>query len=163
MIQNPRFPHTCRILRYPDTEPMEDQPQVNGVPSSEPEDDPMADETPEPVEEPVQEPVQEPEPVPDEPSDEEESDDEPEPEVAVIYEGVCRSWNRDSTADNGDVHASYRMLALPQRQQDWTDETVPRTGDRIELTRYGYTEYGKVLDVSPSNLGTHLTWKYVRN
>lgn len=33
--ENPRFPHTCRIIRYADTDPMEDQPDV---------DNPMADE-----------------------------------------------------------------------------------------------------------------------
>jgi hypothetical protein len=81
----------------------------------------------------------------------------------VIYEGKCRSDNRDTISDNGDVIASYRTLSLPTRQQEWTEETIPREGDKIELQRFGYTEYGAVIDRRPSNLGTHILWKYARN
>ena len=66
-------------------------------------------------------------------------------------------------SDNGDVIASYRTLALPLKQDEWTEETIPLEGDRIELQRYGYVEYGLVIDKRPSNLGTHVLWKYVRN
>ena len=153
-VNNPRFPHTCLILRAPDTEPMEDEPKVS--------DDPMVDEP------------MESEPVSDEPTDGEEETQEQEQEESpktsdekkkytVIYEGICRGYNRDTTSDNGDVNTSYRMLALPLKQDEWTDETIPREGDRIELHRFGYTEYGQVIDRRPSNLGTHLLWKYVRN
>lgn len=123
-INNPRFPHTCRILRYAVKEPMEDQANVF---------DPMADEG--------------------------QVDQDP----TVLYEGVCRSDNRDTISDNGDVIASYRTLSLPLRQQEWTEETIPREGDRIELQRFGYKEYGSVIDRRPSNLGTHILWKYARN
>ena len=83
--------------------------------------------------------------------------------VTVVYEGVCRSDNRDTISDNGDVIASYRTLALPLKQDEWTEETIPMEGDKIELQRFGYKEYGLVIDKRPSNLGTHILWKYVRN
>lgn len=148
-INNPRFPHHCRIIRYAATEPMEDQPNVL-------EDDPMADD-----------------PMSDD-DDLGESDmaDQKEGEtektnlpdgVTIIYEGECRSDNRDTISDNGDVIASYRTLALPLKQDEWTEKTIPLEGDRIELQRFGYKEYGMVIDKRPSNLGTHILWKYVRN
>ncbi len=111
-VNNPRFPHFCRIIRLEETDPMEDQ-EAGGE--------------------------------------------------KVIYEGKCRSDNRDTISDNGDVIASYRTLALPLKQDEWTEETIPLEGDRIELQRYGYVEYGLVIDKRPSNLGTHVLWKYVRN
>ena len=131
-VNNPRFPHHCRIIRYPATAPMEDQGNVN---------DPMSDEE---------------SGLPD-------SNDEPiSSDVKVLYEGICRSDNRDTISDNGDVIASYRTLSLPLKQQEWTEETIPQEGDKIELQRFGYKEYGMVIDRRPSNLGTHILWKYVK-
>lgn len=139
MVHNPRFPHTCRIIRPVTPEPFPDEPESN---SSSPFDE--SDETQENAE---------PQDVPSESGD----------EGTVLYEGICRGYNRDTTSDNGDVHSSYRMLALPLKQDEWTQENIPRAGDRLELQRFGYAEYGQVLDITPSNLGTHLLWKYVRN
>lgn len=146
-IKNPRFPHHCRILRYAATEPMDDQPDVTDYDPMA--DDPLADETDE-----------------TENADQEEGDTEKTnlPDgITVVYEGVCRSDNRDTISDNGDVIASYRTLALPLKQDEWTEENIPLEGDRIELQRFGYKEYGLVIDLRPSNLGTHILWKYVRN
>lgn len=144
-INNPRFPHHCRILRYAATEPMEDQPNVSDYDPMA--DDPLADETDE--------------------TDSENLDGETAENttqgVTVVYEGVCRSDNRDTISDNGEVIASYRTLALPLKQDEWTEETIPMEGDKIELQRFGYKEYGLVIDKRPSNLGTHILWKYVRN
>lgn len=109
-ISNPRFPHTCRIVRYDNS-------------------DPMVDDT----------------------------------EGVVIYDGECRSDNKAVTSDNGEYNVSYRTLALPLKQDEWTEETIPLEGDRIELQRFGYKEYGIVVDKRPSNLGTHILWKYARN
>ena len=109
-ISNPRFPHSCRIVRYDNS-------------------DPMVDDT----------------------------------EGIVIYEGECRSDNKAVTSDNGEYNISYRTLALPLKQDEWTEETIPLEGDRIELQRFGYKEYGIVIDKRPSNLGTHILWKYARN
>lgn len=144
-INNPRFPHHCRILRYAATEPMEDQPNVSDYDPMA--DDPLADDTDE--------------------TDGESLDGETAENttqgVTVVYEGVCRSDNRDTISDNGEVIASYRTLALPLKQDEWTEETIPMEGDKIELQRFGYKEYGLVIDKRPSNLGTHILWKYVRN
>ena len=123
MIDNPRFPHTCKILRYRSESPMQDEPLFN---------------------------------------DDEDSDSDVGI-VKVIYSGPCRGFNRDTVADNGDVNTSYRMLSLPVRQQDWTEDTIPIEGDKIVLQKYGCTEYGRVVDKRPGNLGTHIMWKYVRN
>lgn len=149
-INNPRFPHRCRIIRYAATEPMEDQANVYDPMAD---DDPLADE------------------IPDEPDGDESSDTDGDTDqgtdlpdgATVIYEGICRSDNRDTISDNGDVIASYRTLALPLKQDEWTEETIPMEGDKIELQRFGYKEYGLVIDKRPSNLGTHILWKYVRN
>jgi hypothetical protein len=145
-VKNPRFPHHCRILRYAATEAMEDQQKVY---------DPMQDE--EPLED-----------VQDGEGEESQGEGESSPinspsEPTVIYEGECRSDNRDTVSDNGEVISSYRTLALPIKQDEWTEDTIPLEGDRIELQRFGYTEYGLVIDKRPSNLGTHILWRYVRN
>lgn len=153
-VNNPRFPHTCRILRRPESEPMSDQPgTVTDDPMT---DNPMADEEEQEVEQQNQE-----QQTSEETS--EKQSEEPSKEVKVLYEGVCRGYNRDTTSDNGDVNASYRNLALPLKQDEWTDETIPREGDKVELYKFGYTEYGQIIDIRPSNLGTHILWKYVRN
>ncbi len=155
---NPRFPHRCRIIRYAATEPMEDQANVY----DQTDDDPMADDLA--LDEPIEDSLNDGGSTDN--ADQEEGDTEKTnlPDGAtVIYEGVCRSDNRDTISDNGDVIASYRTLALPLKQDEWTEETVPHEGDKIELQRFGYKEYGLVIDLRPSNLGTHLLWKYVRN
>ena len=109
-IKNPRFPHTCRIIRYGNDNPMIDQADID--------DDPMQDET-----------------------EEAQSGDNLNGETVehtteggtVIYEGVCRSDNKAVTSDNGEYNVSYRTLALPLKQDEWTEETIPLEGDRIEL------------------------------
>lgn len=136
-IKNPRFPHFCKIIRYAATEPMEDQANILN--------DPMADEDTAGGNNAAQ------------------SESTGEESTKIVYEGVCRSDNRDTISDNGDVIASYRTLALPLKQDEWTEETIPIEGDKIELQRFGYKEYGLVIDRRPSNLGTHILWKYVRN
>lgn len=135
-INNPRFPHRCRIIRYAATEPMEDQANVN---------DPLADD------------------IAEEGQLEGDTYINESDGSTVIYEGICRSDNRDTISDNGDVIASYRTLALPLKQDEWTEDTIPMEGDKVELQRFGYKEYGLVIDKRPSNLGTHILWKYVRN
>lgn len=137
-IKNPRFPHTCKIIRFTNSEPMADEKFDD--------DDPMRDETEETV------------------ATEQESEESYQAQGGkVIYEGVCRSDNKAVTSDNGDFNVSYRTLALPLKQDEWTEETIPLEGDRIELQRFGYKEYGIVVDKRPSNLGTHILWKYARN
>lgn len=81
----------------------------------------------------------------------------------VVYRGVCRGYVRNTISDNGDVNTSYRWLSLPVTQDEWTEDTIPMEGDKVILQRFGYKEYGLVVDKQPSNLGTHILWKYVRN
>ena len=133
-VKNPRFPHTCRIIRYSNNDPMTDQAVL---------DDPMQDESPM--------------------QNEEVAAEVSENTAKVIYEGKCRSDNKAVTSDNGEYNVSYRTLALPMKQDEWNEETIPLEGDRIELQRFGYKEYGIVVDKRPSNLGTHILWKYARN
>lgn len=85
------------------------------------------------------------------------------PKNKVIYKGKCRSYNRDTVSDNGDVISSYRGLALPVEQDEWTEDTIPLEGDSIIVYRKGFKECGVVTDKRPGNLGTHLIWKYARN
>lgn len=149
--ENPRFPHTCRIVRIPDPGPMEDQTSETPI-----EDDPMADDeeldsTETPGEQTQEELTQEP------------TDDEPT--EIVIYEGVCRAYDKHTTSDKGEVITSYRGLAIPLTREDWEAlGVVPLEGDKIVVDRGGYEEYGIVIDKNPSNFGgTHLIWRYGRN
>lgn len=150
--KNPRFPHTCTITRYADTDPMEDQPDIV---------DPIVDDDPMIDEEPVYEEVTED----TEQENGENEDTEEEEGVTVIYEGECRAYDKNTTSDKGDVITSYRGLALPLTRDDWEAlGVVPQEGDRIVVDRGGYTEYGVVIDKNPGNFGgTHLVWKYGRN
>lgn len=111
-INNPRFPHTCKITRPGAPDPSQDEDEVSEV---------------------------------------------------VIYEGECRSFDFQTTSDKGDIVTSNRKLALPQKQDEWNENTIPQEGDRIIVDKFGYKEYGIVVDKMPSNLGTHILWKYGRN
>ena len=137
---NPRFPHTCTIIRYAETEPMEDQTNIEPVV-----DDPMADEEEEVASEEVAE--------------------EPQSTETIIYEGECRAYDKNTTSDKGDIITSYRGLALPLTKGDWESlGVVPMEGDKVVVNRGGYEEYGVVIDKKPANFGgTHLIWKYGRN
>ena len=136
-VKNPRYSHTCVIYRSCVTDPMEDsEPLSTNDPM---EDDFGSGETT--GEESVQEKTKN----------------------KVIYKGKCRSYNRDTVSDNGDVISSYRGLALPVEQDEWTEDTIPLEGDSIIVYRKGFKECGVVTDKRPGNLGTHLIWKYARN
>lgn len=93
-------------------------------------------------------------------SDDPMSDEE---EGVVLYDDICRGFDKLTTSAGGEVISSYRGLALPLNQDEWTEDTIPQEGDRIVLDKGSFTEYGEVVDRMPGNLGTHLLWKYVRN
>ena len=136
-VKNPRYPHTCVIYRSCVTDPMEDSEPLST-------NDPMEDDFGS-GETTGEESVQ------------------GKPKNKVIYKGKCRSYNRDTVSDNGDVISSYRGLALPVEQDEWTEDTIPLEGDSIIVYRKGFKECGVVTDKRPGNLGTHLICKYVRN
>ena len=99
-VNNPRFPHRCRILRYVDVKPMKDEKYFLSENGNGPSDF----------------------------NEDFSNDFMPRDTINVIYQGVCRSDNRDTISDNGEVIASYRTLSLPTVQQDWTEETIPQEG-----------------------------------
>lgn len=136
-VKNPRYSHTCVIYRSCVTDPMEDSEPLST-------NDPMEDDFGS-GETTGEESVQ------------------GKPKNKVIYKGKCRSYNRDTVSDNGDVISSYRGLALPVEQDEWTEDTIPLEGDSIIVYRKGFKECGVVTDKRPGNLGTHLIWKYARN
>lgn len=136
-VKNPRYSHTCVIYRSCVTDPMEDSEPLST-------NDPMEDDFGS-GETTGEESLQE------------------KPKNKVIYRGKCRSYNRDTVSDNGDVISSYRGLALPVEQDEWTEDTIPLEGDSIIVYRKGFKECGVVTDKRPGNLGTHLIWKYARN
>lgn len=86
-----------------------------------------------------------------------------ENEDIVVYDGVCRSFDVHTTSGNGEVITSERKLALPTKQDEWDEETIPREGDKVVVHKFGFTEYGLVVDRMPGNLGTHILWRYGRN
>lgn len=117
-VDNPRFPHTCKISRV-----VRDSATQSKSPRN----------------------------------------DDDEQESVVIYEGICRSFDFHTTSSSGELISSNRKLSLPQKQDEWTEETIPQEGDIVEVQKFGYTEYGLVKDIMPSNLGTHILWNYGRN
>jgi len=89
---------------------------------------------------------------------------EDEGESVVVYEGECRSFDFHTTSDSGEVLTSTRRLSLPVRQQEWNeDRPIPLEGDTVEVDKGSHKEYGVVTDKMPSNLGTHILWKFIRN
>ena len=88
-----------------------------------------------------------------------------ESESTLIYEGVCRAYDKNTVSDKGDVMASFRGLSLPVDREGWIAmETIPREGDSVEVDRGTHKESGRVIDVNAANFGgTHLVWKYGRS
>lgn len=87
-----------------------------------------------------------------------------EEEVEIIYEGVCRAYEKNTTSDRGDVITSSRGLSLPLTREDWNERgLIPQEGDSVVVNRGSYDEYGRVIDKNPGNFGgTHLVWRYGR-
>lgn len=94
-------------------------------------------------------------------------DDDPmvdDDKVVTIYEGVCRSFDYQTTNEKGEVLTSTRKLSLPIKQSEWdSDHPIPEEGDSIVVDKGSHYEYGIVIDKMPGNLGTHLLWRYGRN
>jgi transcription antitermination factor NusG len=78
----------------------------------------------------------------------------------VLYEGKCRSYDHDSTSDKGEVITQVRDLALPVRQDEWTEDNVPKKGDFVEVNKGAFKEWGTVIDPRPNNLGTDILFRY---
>lgn len=87
----------------------------------------------------------------------------PPDEVKVVYEGKCRSYQKEYVSTTGEVMTSKRVISLPMRLQDWTQDTIILENDLVEVDYGSYTERGKVVDKQPNNLGTDIYWEYGRN
>lgn len=81
----------------------------------------------------------------------------------VIYNGVCRSYQKEYVSTTGDVMVSKRVLSLPMALQDWTPDTIILENDLVEVDYGSYKEEGIVVDKQPNNLGTDIYWSYGRN
>lgn len=154
-VSNPRFPHQCRIIRKTVDDPLTDEDDFTPLPTDAPSDeyDPLGNDK-----EVSNESVAEETAVAEEDTTE-------GSQTTVIYEGSCRSYERHTTSDTGEIITSYRGLSLPLTQDDWIRlGVVPQEGDEVALDRGSHREYGRVIDVNPSNFhGTHITWRYGRN
>lgn len=84
-------------------------------------------------------------------------------EAVLIYEGICRSYQKEYVSTTGEVMTSKRVLSLPQTLQDWTSETIILENDLVEVNYGSYVEKGIVVDKQPNNLGTDVYWNYGRN
>lgn len=84
-------------------------------------------------------------------------------EAKVIYEGVCRSYQKEYVSTMGEVMTSKRVLSLPLTLKEWTAETMIFENDLVEVDYGSYKEKGIVVDKQPNNLGTDIYWNYGRN
>lgn len=154
---NPRFPHWCRITRKIASGPLEEEGGFTALPDDY---DPLGD-----YDEDVDENANEQQNETEETSEEENAGEGTE--VKIIYEGECRSYEKNTTSDKGEVINSQRGLSLPVNQSGWDARgVVPQEGDEVVVV-HGTThkEYGRVIDknvATASFAGTHLIWRYGR-
>lgn len=87
--------------------------------------------------------------------------DDSKPGETILYDGKCRSYTRYVTKGTGDVIASIRTLAIPLNLTEWV--VTPFSGDKVVINVADREEKGEVVDFNPNNLGTDITWRYVRN
>lgn len=139
-VSNPRFPHWCRIIRKGTQHPLIDEDDYSPLDSE------VAGDAGDLF-------------------DNDFNSDFDDTSLMIVYEGVCRSYEKHTTSDRGEVITSYRGLSLPLTQMDWDERGIaPKEGDEVALDRGAYQEYGRVIDLNPSNFhGTHITWRYGRN
>ena len=143
---NPRFPHWCRILRKTSGNPLSDEGGFSVLP-----DDysPLGGDGFDVC------------------GSSSSSSSEGGTEEIVIYEGICRSYEKNTTSDKGEVISSQRGLSLPLNQDGWDAlGVIPQEGDEVVVV-HGTTnkEYGRVIDknvATASFAGTHLIWRYGR-
>ena len=79
----------------------------------------------------------------------------------TVYDGVCRSYTKNTTSERGEVLTSTRILAIPIKRGEWVN--APQEGDRVEVVIGSIIEHGRIIDKLPNNFGTDITWRYGRN
>lgn len=148
MINNPRFPHTCKISRTQTvTTQYYDHLSVAGDGEWQEEGD-----WEEPDKWKMTPSIESDDPNVD--------DDDTRTSEIICYDGKCRSYDKDVTSDRGDVLTQRRVLALPIKQDEWSETDVPRKGDKVEVNKGSFNEWGVVIDIRPNNLGTDVLWRY---
>ena len=146
-VTNPRFPHWCRIIRKTASSPLVEEGGFTPLDGYDPLGGDVA--------------------VTSSSSSSSSSDGETVDET-VIYEGACRSYEKNTTSDKGEVISSQRGLSIPLNQDDWDSlGVVPMEGDEVVVV-HGNTheEYGRVSDkntATASYAGTHIIWRYGRD
>lgn len=153
MSTNPRFPHWCRITRKTSSSPLVEE---GGFTPVAPEYDPLG------------ETIGDTDDAMTSSSSSSSSSDGDTVEETVIYEGECRSYEKNTTSDKGEIISSQRGLALPLNQDGWDElGVVPIEGDEVAVVHGAtHTEYGRVVEKNVANAsfaGTHLIWRYGRN
>lgn len=140
VIDNPRYPHTIKIVR---TMKCEERKEDETEPMVDP-DDPLADQDAVPV------------------------DDSGSTETVinivekVLYEGKGRSYTGTTTTGDDTTDMNKRKASIPVRYDKWGAGEVPLDGDTIIATMGNYVERGIVKDCEPDNDRSVVYWEYVR-
>jgi len=79
----------------------------------------------------------------------------------IIYDGVCRSYQRNIVTPKGEILNNVRTLSIPIKRDDWN--VIPIEGDYVEVHIGSIIEWGHIIDKQVHNLGTDLTWSFGRN
>lgn len=141
-INNPRYPHTIRIVRVVKKEVVKDDiaPQEGYADP----DDPLAGQ------------------------DAELSKSDGDAEMTVVeeeialYEGKGRSYTDTTTYGDGTVDRNKRKASIPVRYDVWDAGRKPLDGDTIYATVGKNTEVGMVRDCEPDNNRSVVYWDFVR-
>lgn len=78
-------------------------------------------------------------------------------ELSIVYEGVCDFENNHYPLYRDGVQVGKYKLYLP-------DNTLPiEKKDLIELSIYGRTILGEIVDYFPTNFGLTISWDSANN
>lgn len=151
-INNPRYPHTIRILRI--------TPNVKNVDADD--DDPLT----------VNNPTStylantDGKAYTDETGSNlllfEDGGDENVGVVQELYNGIGRSFTDTTTNGNVEVDTNKRKASIPMRFDKWGSGKLPLDGDTIYATVGENTERGRVRDCEPDNNRTVVYWDFIR-
>lgn len=81
--------------------------------------------------------------------------------VAVLYDGMGRSYTETTTQGNQTVDENKRKASIPVRYDAWPAGLKPTDGDTITATIGNNTEEGVVYDCESDNNRTVVYW-YLR-
>lgn len=140
VIDNPRYPHTIKIVRASKREI--EKEKASGM-LADP-DDPLADQDAAPLD------------------DGDTTDVVVEEYEDTLYEGKGRSYTDTTTYGDGKVDRNKRKASIPVRYDKWGAGRKPLDGDTIYATVGENTEIGVVRDCEPDNDRSVVYWDFVR-